>query len=118
SGSSAQSVVCNLCMAAIGTETHGSIPLPAMHAGIIGNKPTVGRVSRAGVILDSLSQDTIGPHARTLRDAAYILDAISGVDMRDNATFIALISGAATHANFSDSVAGAGALKGAKFGIP
>ncbi|KAJ7885023.1 amidase signature domain-containing protein [Mycena leptocephala] len=118
SSGSAQSVVCNLCMAAIGTETDGSILLPAMHAGIVGIKPTVGRVSRAGVIPGSLSQDTVGPHARTFRDAAYILDAISGVDMRDNATFTALISGVATHANFSDSVADAGALKGAKFGIP
>ncbi|KAJ7879665.1 amidase signature domain-containing protein [Mycena leptocephala] len=93
-------------------------PPPAMHAGIVGIKPTVGRVSRAGVIPGSLSQDTVGPHARTFRDAAYILDAISGVDMRDNATFTALISGAAMHTNFSDSVADAGALKGAKFGIP
>ncbi|KAJ6480596.1 amidase family protein [Mycena vitilis] len=118
SSGSAQSVVCNLCMAAIGTETDGSILLPAFHAGIVGIKPTVGRVSRAGVVPGSLSQDTVGPHARTFRDAAYILDAISGVDVRDNATFAALTSGAATHANFSESVQDASALKGAKFGIP
>jgi amidase len=118
SSGSAQSVVGNLCMAAIGTETDGSILLPAMHAGIVGIKPTVGRVSRAGVIPGSLSQDTVGPHARTFRDAAYILDAISGVDFRDNATFGALAAGASLHANFSDSVAGARTLQGAKFGIP
>ncbi|KAJ7170584.1 amidase signature domain-containing protein [Mycena crocata] len=118
SSGSAQSVVGNLCMAAIGTETDGSIILPAMHAGIVGIKPTVGRVSRAGVIPGSLSQDSVGPHARTFRDAAYILDAISGVDSRDNATFRALISGASQHPNFSESVTGASALKGAKFGIP
>ncbi|KAJ7657170.1 Glutamyl-tRNA amidotransferase subunit A (Glu-ADT subunit A) [Mycena polygramma] len=118
SSGSAQSVVCNLCMAAIGTETDGSIILPAFYAGIVGIKPTVGRVSRAGVVPGSLSQDTVGPLARTFRDAAYILDAISGVDARDNATFTAITSGAATHANFSDSVTDARALKGAKFGIP
>ncbi|KAJ7468783.1 amidase signature enzyme [Mycena latifolia] len=118
SSGSAQSVVGNLCMAAIGTETDGSILLPAMHAGIVGIKPTVGRVSRAGVVPGSLSQDSVGPHARTFRDAAYILDAISGVDFRDNATFTALAAGAAHHANFSDAVAGPRALQGAKFGIP
>ncbi|KAJ7634316.1 amidase signature domain-containing protein [Mycena rosella] len=118
SSGSAQSVVGNLCMAALGTETDGSILLPAFHAGIVGIKPTVGRVSRAGVVPGSLSQDTVGPHARTFRDAAYVLDAISGVDARDNATFAALVSGAARHANFSTAVAGADALRGAKFGIP
>ncbi|KAJ7124288.1 amidase signature domain-containing protein, partial [Mycena epipterygia] len=118
SSGSAQSVVGNLCMAAIGTETDGSILLPAHHAGIVGIKPTVGRVSRAGVIPGSLSQDTVGPHARTFRDAAYILDAISGPDFRDNATFAAVTSGATPHANFSESVADASTLKGARFGIP
>ncbi|KAJ7605169.1 amidase family protein [Roridomyces roridus] len=119
SSGSAQSVVGNLCMAAIGTETDGSILLPAMHAGIIGIKPTVGRVSRAGVVPGSLSQDTVGPHARTFRDAAYILDAISGVDWRDNATFNAVVSGTAVRArNFSEAVTDRSALKGAKFGIP
>lgn len=76
----------NLCVAALATETDGSIVSPANNNGLVGIKPTVGLTSRAGVIPISHSQDTIGPHARTVRDAAIVLSALVGVDSRDAAT--------------------------------
>src|SRR6266702_5505686 len=85
SGSSAGSAVAvsaNLCAVAVGTETDGSIISPANTCGIVGVKPTVGLVSRAGVIPIAHSQDTVGAHARTIADAAKVLSAIadSGLD--------------------------------------
>lgn len=76
----------NLCVAALATETDGSIVSPANSSGVVGIKPTVGLTSRAGVIPISHSQDTVGPHARTVRDAAIVLGALVGVDPRDAAT--------------------------------
>jgi amidase len=75
-------VSANLCVAALGTETDGSIMSPSSNNGIVGIKPTVGLTSRHGVIPVSHSQDTVGPHARTVRDAASVLSAIaeSGID--------------------------------------
>jgi amidase len=73
-------------VAAIGTETDGSIVSPASVNGIVGIKPTVGLVSRAGIIPISHTQDTAGPMARTVADAAAMLTAIAGVDERDSAT--------------------------------
>ncbi len=70
----------------IGTETNGSIISPAGHCGIVGIKPTVGLVSRTGVIPISHSQDTIGPMARTVADAAAVLTALAGTDSRDSAS--------------------------------
>lgn len=75
-----------LAAASIGTETDGSIVCPANNNGIVGIKPTVGLVSRAGVIPISHTQDTIGPHAHTVADAATVLGALVGVDPRDPAT--------------------------------
>jgi amidase len=73
--------------AAIATETDGSIVCPASHNGIVGIKPTVGLTSRAGVVPISHNQDTVGPHGRTVADAAAVLSAIAGVaDPRDPAT--------------------------------
>ena len=76
----------NLCAAAIGTETDGSIISPASACGLVGIKPTVGLLSRSGIIPISHSQDTPGPMARTVADAAALLGALSGIDPRDAAT--------------------------------
>ena len=76
----------NLCAVAIGTETDGSIVCPANANGIVGIKPTVGLVSRAGIIPIAHSQDTAGPMARTVTDAAILLGALAGVDSDDAAT--------------------------------
>src|SRR5262249_35163386 len=73
SSGSGAAVAANLCAAAVGTETDGSIVSPASANGIVGVKPTVGLVSRTGVIPISHSQDTAGPMARTVRDAAILL---------------------------------------------
>jgi amidase len=89
SGSSSGSAVAasaNLCAAAVGTETDGSIVSPASICGIVGIKPTVGLISRSGVIPIAHSQDTAGPMARTVADAAILLAAMMGVDERDEAT--------------------------------
>jgi amidase len=76
----------NLCAAAIGTETDGSIVCPSNATGLVGLKPTLGLVSRAGIIPIAHSQDTAGPMARTVADAAALLGAIAGPDPRDPAT--------------------------------
>jgi amidase len=76
----------NLCVAAVGSETDGSIVCPSSTNGIVGIKPTIGLISRAGIIPISHSQDTAGPMARTVRDAAILLGALAGSDTRDSAT--------------------------------
>jgi len=76
----------NLCAVGIGTETDGSIVCPASSNGLAGIKPTVGLVSRSGIIPISHSQDGAGPMCRTVRDAAILLGALTGVDPRDSAT--------------------------------
>ncbi|MEL6124599.1 MAG: amidase, partial [Bacteroidota bacterium] len=76
----------NLCVVAIGTETNGSIVCPSSANGIVGIKPTVGLVSRSGIIPISSTQDTAGPMARTVRDAVYCLSVIEGGDPADLAT--------------------------------
>jgi amidase len=86
SSGSAVAVSANLCAAAIGTETDGSIISPSSLCGIVGIKPTVGLVSRAGIIPISHSQDTAGPMARTVTDAVILLGALTGTDPRDPAT--------------------------------
>ena len=86
SSGSAVAVAANLCVVAIGTETNGSIMSPASACGIVGVKPTVGRVSRTGIIPISVTQDTAGPMTRTVRDAALVLAAISGPDESDPTT--------------------------------
>jgi amidase len=79
-------VAANLCSVAIGTETDGSIICPSHTNGIVGIKPTLGLVSRTGIIPISHSQDTAGPMARTVADAAILLGALTGVDPDDAAT--------------------------------
>jgi amidase len=89
SGSSAGSgsaVSANLCAIAIGTETNGSVVSPSSINGIVGIKPTVGLWSRSGIIPISKTQDTAGPMARTVKDAAILLGALTGVDGEDPVT--------------------------------
>lgn len=86
SSGSAAAVAANFCAAAIGTETDGSIVCPSGISGIVGIKPTLGLVSRAGIVPIAHSQDTAGPMARTVADAAILLGALTGVDPRDPAT--------------------------------
>ena len=89
SGSSAGAAVAmaaDLCAVAIGTETDGSIVSPASLNGVVGLKPTVGLVSRDGIVPISRTQDTAGPITRTVADAACLLAALAGVDTRDSAT--------------------------------
>jgi len=83
-------VSANLCVIAIGTETNGSIVCPANNNGIVGIKPTVGLLSRSGIVPISDTQDTPGPMARTLRDAAICLGALTGVDERDAKTSLSV----------------------------
>ncbi|HEY1744256.1 MAG TPA: amidase [Granulicella sp.] len=86
SAGSAAAVAAGFAVAAIGTETDGSILCPASMNGIVGIKPTLGLVSRAGLVPLSPSQDTAGPMARSVADAATVLSAIAGSDPRDPAT--------------------------------
>jgi amidase len=86
SSGSGAAVAANLCAAAVGTETDGSVVCPSSANGIVGIKPTLGLVSRSGVIPIAHSQDTPGPMARTVRDTAILLSAMAGVDPRDSAT--------------------------------
>jgi amidase len=86
SSGSAAGTTANLCAVAVGTETSGSILNPAVNTMLVGIKPTVGLVSRSGIIPISHSQDTAGPLARTVADAAALLSAMSGVDDADPAT--------------------------------
>ena len=86
SSGSGVSVSANLTMLAIGTETNGSIVCPSSANGIVGIKPTVGLLSRSGIIPISFTQDTPGPMARTVRDAAICLGTMVGVDAKDSKT--------------------------------
>ncbi|MEM9672516.1 MAG: amidase [Bacteroidota bacterium] len=86
SSGSGVAVAANLCTVAIGTETNGSIVCPSQANGIVGIKPTVGLVSRSGIIPISHSQDTAGPMTRTVTDAAILLGVLTGTDTRDPVT--------------------------------
>jgi amidase len=110
SSGSAVAVAAGLCAAAIGTETDGSITAPASLNGVVGFKPTVGWVSRDGIVPIAASQDTAGPLTRTVADAALLLDAIAGADPRDSAT-------ARVPATFARLEARAD-LRGVRLGVP
>jgi amidase len=86
SSGSAVAVAAGFCAAAIGTETDGSIVSPCSMTGLVGLKPTVGLVSRAGIVPIAMSQDTAGPMARSVADAALLLSVIAGADPNDPAT--------------------------------
>jgi amidase len=114
SSGSAAAVAANLAVAALGTETDGSILSPAAANGIVGLKPTVGLTSRSGVIPIAHSQDTVGPMARTVADAALLLQVIAGHDPRDPGS-------APVRHGLSDSymaALSADGLRGARVGIP
>lgn len=86
SSGSGAAVAAGLCPVAVGTETDGSIISPSSHCGIVGIKPTVGLLSRSGIIPISHTQDTAGPMARSVRDAAVLLGAMTGIDTQDPAS--------------------------------
>src|SRR5438132_3891994 len=113
SSGSGGAVAANLCALAIGTETDGSIVCPSSANGIVGIKPTVGLVSRAGIIPIAHSQDTAGPMARTVRDAAIVLNAIAGVDPRDSATSSLRTREQIDYTRYLD----ANGLRGARIGV-
>jgi amidase len=106
-------IAANLAAVGVGTETDGSIVCPSGANALVGIKPTVGLISRAGIIPISRTQDTAGPMARTVADAAILLGAMTGVDPRDPVT-----AAAAGHAagDYSDALE-AGGLKGARIGV-
>src|ERR1044071_145080 len=86
SSGSGAAVAANLCTVAVGTETDGSVVCPSSANSLVGIKPTIGLVSRAGIIPIAHSQDTAGPMGPTITDAAILLAALSGIDPRDEAT--------------------------------
>jgi amidase len=100
SSGSAVAVAANLCVVAIGTETDGSIACPASMNGIVGIKPTVGLVSRSGIIPISCTQDTAGPFARSVADAAILLGVIAGMDPEDKTTLSSKGKGKKEYAEF------------------
>lgn len=116
SGSSSGSGVAtsaSLCAAAVGTETDGSVTAPASINGIVGIKPTVGLISRSGIVPISASQDTAGPMARTVRDVAILLSAMTGVDPQDSATSASQGKAVPDYTRFLDP----NGLRGARLGI-
>jgi amidase len=113
SSGSGAAVSANLAPLAVGTETDGSIVCPASACGIIGIKPTLGLVSRAGVVPIAHSQDTAGPMARTVADAAALLGVLAGVDPRDRATGASRGRSQADYTRFLDPAG----LRGARIGV-
>ena len=113
SSGSGAAVAANFSTAAVGTETDGSIICPAQTNGIVGIKPTLGLISRSGIIPIAHSQDTAGPMARTVADAAILLGALAGPDKRDPATRSSLKRGLKDYTPFLDP----NGLKGARVGV-
>jgi len=103
----------NLCAVGIGTETDGSIVCPSSSNGLAGIKPTVGLVSRSGIIPISHTQDGAGPMCRTIRDAATLLSALTGVDPGDSATTASAGKSPTDYTQFCDP----NGLKGARIGV-
>jgi len=102
-----------LCAVAVGTETDGSILSPSAACALVGIKPTVGLLSRAGIVPISHTQDTPGPMARTVRDAAILLGGMTGVDERDEATAGSRGRSEADYTRFLDRAG----LRGARIGV-
>ncbi len=113
SSGSGAAVAASLCAVAVGSETDGSIVCPSSANGIVGIKPTVGLVSRAGIIPIAHSQDTAGPMGRTVADAAALLGALAGVDSADPATKVPGRKAAADYTQFLDRAG----LRGARIGV-
>ncbi len=113
SSGSGVAVSANLCALAIGTETNGSVVCPATANGIVGIKPTVGLIGRSGIIPISHTQDTAGPMARTVKDAALLLGALTGIDKNDVITKKSKDKNHQDYTKFLDP----NGLKGARIGI-
>jgi amidase len=113
SSGSGAAVAADFCAAAVGTETDGSVICPSQTNGIVGIKPTLGLISRSGIIPIAHSQDTAGPMARTVADAAILLGAMTGVDKADPATSASAKWALKNYAKFLDK----DGLKGARIGV-
>jgi len=113
SSGSGAGIAANLATVAVGTETDGSIICPAQTNGIVGIKPTLGLLSRGGIIPLAHSQDTPGPMARTVADAAILLGAMTGVDAGDSATRLSKKRALSNYARFLDL----DGLNGARIGV-
>ena len=113
SSGTGSAVAANLAAAGVGTETDGSIVCPSGAAALVGIKPTVGRVSRTGIIPISRTQDTAGPMARTVADAAVLLEMMQGRDPQDSATMAAGAARGFDHRTALDTRA----LSGARIGV-
>lgn len=113
SSGSGAAVAANLCAVAVGTETDGSVTAPSSYNGVVGIKPTVGLVSRSGIIPISKTQDTAGPMTRTVRDAAILLGAMAGIDPSDAITLESKGKAVPDYTVFLDK----DALKGKRIGI-
>ncbi len=111
SSGSGVAVAANLTVVAVGTETDGSVVCPSGINGVVGIKPTLGLISRSGIIPISHSQDTAGPMARSVRDAALLLTAMTGVDAADPAT-----AGARPSDDYSSNLTADG-LRDARIGV-
>lgn len=110
SGGSAVAVAARLACATLGSDTGGSIRLPASFSGVVGVKPTYGRVSRYGLIAFASSLDQVGPLAKTVEDAALVLAAIAGQDPRDSTSVAAPVDGLLSNLR--------GGVKDLRLGIP
>lgn len=115
SSGSGAAVAANMAMAAVGTETSGSILSPSSENSVVGIKPTVGLISRTGIVPISHSQDTAGPMARNVRDAAIMLSMMAGKDEADPVTLVG--ADQREGEDYSRSLDKNG-LKGARIGIP
>ena len=113
SSGSGAATAANLCAAAIGTETDGSIVCPSSANSLVGIKPTLGLVSRSGIIPIAHSQDTAGPMARNVSDAAILLGALTGIDSRDKATNQSRGKSMTDYTKYLDPAG----MKGARIGI-
>jgi amidase len=113
SSGSGSATAANLCVVAIGTETDGSVVSPSSVNGLVGIKPTVGLLSRTGIIPISKTQDTAGPMARTVKDAVILLTTLAGIDTADAATLTSKDKSQPDYTKFLDSAG----LAGKRIGI-
>jgi len=113
SSGSAAAVAAGFCPGAIGTDTDGSVICPSQTNGIVGLRPTLGLLSRSGIIPIAHSQDTAGPMARTVEDAAILLGALTGVDAMDDATRASKTHARKDYTGFLDKRG----LEGARIGV-
>jgi len=113
SSGSGAAVADSLCAAAVGTETDGSIVCPSSANGVVGLKPTIGLVSRSRIVPISHNQDTAGPMARSVRDAALLLGVLAGIDPDDPPTAASQGRASADYTSFLD----ASSLRGARIGV-